>query len=106
MLGIIQSVGSRTENENRLVDCSLFVCNKWDQIKENERPKVQSYVAKQLGEVWKNAHLNEQIVYISTENAKTAQKYGGVTTEYQELLQKLKHAILRAIKKRLYDHWQ
>ena len=106
MLGIIQSVGGRTDNENRLADCSLFVCNKWDQIKENERPKVQSHVAKQLGEVWKNAHLNEQIVYISTENAKTAQKYGGVTTEYQELLQKLKLAILRAIKKRLYDHWQ
>jgi predicted GTPase len=105
MLGKIQSLDGRTQSGNRLTECSLFVCNKWDQIDENERDEVKKHVAKQLRQCWESANLNKQIVYISTKNAKTARKYGGVTAEYNELIQKLKHAILRAIKKRLYDHW-
>ena len=106
MLGKIESIDGRTEKGNRLTECSLYVCNKWDQIEKKERDKVKEYVFKQLSECWENANLNKQIVYISTKDAKTVQEYGGVTPEYHELLQKLKHAILRAIEKRLYDHWK
>ena len=102
----LRSFEGGTEQCKRLAECSLYVCNKWDQVPGNERYNVKIYIAKGLGECWQSANLNNQIVYMSTLKAIQLQQYGGVTTEFNDLLQNIKQMILRAINVRLYNHWQ
>ena len=102
----LQLLEGATEQCKHLAECSLFVGNKWDLVKEKEQHNVKTYVAKGLGECWQDANLNNQIVYMSTLKAIKLQKYGGVTTEFNDLLENIKQMILRAINIRLYNHWQ
>ena len=102
----VQSSDSGVETLHHLAECSLFVCNKWDLVKEAERPKVKKYVTEKLRECWENANLNHQIVYMSVANAIKAQEYGGVTEEFNYLLKQIKTMVLKAINIRLYNHWQ
>ena len=97
----MQSLGGDTEH---LAKCSLFVGNKWDLIKESDRDKVKKYVAKALSECWQDT--SHQIVFISAQQSIQLQQYGGVTSEFQELLQNIKQMVLRAIDVRLHNHWQ
>ena len=96
----MQSLGGVNEH---LAKCSLFVGNKWDLIKESDREKVKKYVAKGLSECWQGE--GHQIVYISAQQSIELQQYGGVTSEFQELLQNIKQMVLTAIDVRLYNHW-
>ena len=106
ILGKLQLLEGGTEQYNRLAECSLFVCNKWDQVPEGERNKVRANVVQQLSDCWQDAIVNNQIVYISATEAIKAQQYGGVTTEFYNLLESIKQMILKAINIRLYNHWQ
>ena len=108
-MGIIRKAGSSdagVESLRHLAECSLFVCNKWDLIKENEKPKVKNYVNEKLRECWEDTNLNHQIVYMSVANAIKAQEFGGVTAEFNDLLKQIKTMLLKAINIRLYNHWQ
>jgi hypothetical protein len=106
ILGKVRSLEGGTEQSNRLAECSLFVCNKWDQVRTEERDKVRTYVVEKLSECWQDANVNNQIVYISTQDAIRVQQYGGATMEFNDLLQNIKQMILKAINVRLYNHWQ
>ena len=96
----------RNETFNRLAECSLFVCNKWDQVGETQRSEVMKYVSAKLSDFWQNENLYNQIVFISTTEAIKVQQYGGVTTEFNRLLESIERMILRTINTRLYNHWK
>ncbi|XP_028400626.1 dual serine/threonine and tyrosine protein kinase-like [Dendronephthya gigantea] len=94
------------ETFNRLAECSLFVCNKWDQVQETQKAEVKKYVSDKLSDFWQNENLYHQIVCISTTQAIKVQQYGGVTTEFNHLLESIERMILRTINTRLYNHWK
>jgi predicted YcjX-like family ATPase len=102
----MQSLEGGTQNCKNLVECSLFVCNKWDQVKEREQDNVKRYVLKTLSECWQDANLNNQIMYMSVLDAIKAQRYGTTTPDFNDLLESLQQMILRAINTRLYNHWK
>jgi hypothetical protein len=102
----VQSLEGGTENCKNLAECSLFVANKWDQVKEPEQDKTKEYLAKRLSECWQDANLPNQIVYMSILKAIEAQQYGGVTKEFKNLLESIKEMIVRAINTKLYNHWK
>jgi hypothetical protein len=106
ILGKLQLLEGGMEQYNRIAECSLFVCNKWDQVPPDERDKVRTSVVQKLSDCWQDANLNNQIVYISTTEAIKVQQYGGATMEFNDLLQSIKQMILKAINVRLYNHWQ
>ncbi|XP_028400622.1 uncharacterized protein LOC114523788 [Dendronephthya gigantea] len=106
ILKVVQSSDGGVENLQNLAECSLFVCNKWDLVKEDERPTVKKYVTAKLSECWENSNLNHQMVYMSITDAIKAQEYGGVTEEFNLLLKQIKTMVLKAINIRLYNHWQ
>ena len=109
LMGILRKAGSSdlgVESLRHLAECSLFVCNKWDLVKESERQAVKNYVSTKLGECWKDASAKHQIVYMSITNAIKAQEFGGVTADFNDLLKQIKTMLLKAINIRLYNHWQ
>ncbi|XP_028400633.1 uncharacterized protein LOC114523798 [Dendronephthya gigantea] len=102
----VKSSDGGVETLHHLAECSLFICNKWDQVKEGERSATKNHVVAKLRECWEDSNLNHQIVYMSITEAIEVQEYGGVTEEFNDLLQKIKTMVLRAINIRLYNHWQ
>ncbi len=102
----VQSLEGGTENCKSLAECSLFVANKWDQVKEQEQDKTKKFVAKRLIECWEGANLPNQILYMSILKAIEAQQYGGVTKELNDLLESVKEMIVRTINTKLYIHWK
>ena len=87
-------------------DCSLFVCNKWDQVPKNERDQVKSYVMERLSKYWDESQLLGQIVFMSISESIKAQEYGADTPEFNDILQILQQMIVAAINGRLYSHWK
>ena len=102
----LQKSEGRNETFNRLAECSLFVCNKWDQVRETQRSEVMKYVSEKLSDFWQIENLYNKIVYISTTEAIKVQQFGGVTTEFNRLLESIEKMILRTINTRLYNHWK
>ncbi|XP_028400784.1 uncharacterized protein LOC114523921 [Dendronephthya gigantea] len=106
ILKVVQSSNKAVETLQNLAECSLFVCNKWDLVKEDERPAVKKHVTAKLSECWEDTNLNHQMVYMSITDAIKAQEYGGVTEEFNHLLHQIKSMVLKTINIRLYSHWQ
>ncbi|XP_028400660.1 uncharacterized protein LOC114523825 [Dendronephthya gigantea] len=102
----VKSSDGGFETLQHLAECWLFICNKWDQVKENERSETKKYVVAKLRECWEDSNLNYQMEYMSITDAIEVQEYGGVTEEFNDLLKKIKTMVLRAINIRLYNHWQ
>ena len=102
----VQSLEGGTENCKNLAERSLFVVNKWDQVKKPERELTKKHVAKRLSECWHVDNLPNQILYMSILKAIEAQEYGGVTKEFNDLLESIKEMILRTINTKLYNHWR
>ncbi len=102
----VQSLEGGTENCKNLAECSIFVANKWDQVKEPEQDKTKKFLAKRLNECWQDADLTNHILYMSVLKATEAQQYGGVTKEFKNLLESIKEMILRTINTKLYNHWK
>ena len=88
----------------RLAECSLFVCNKWDLVRETQQKDVKRYLSSRLSGCWQNANFNPQIVYISTTQAFQIQEFGGVTNEFNDLLESIEKMVLKTINTRLYSH--
>ncbi|XP_028400785.1 uncharacterized protein LOC114523922 [Dendronephthya gigantea] len=111
LMNIIQKVQkSQTECSvettlQHLAECSLFIGKKWDQVEEDQRSTVKKHIVTKLCECWECSNLSHQIVYMSIKDAIKVQGYGGVTQEFNDLLQKIKTMILKAINVRLYNHW-
>ena len=102
----VQSLEGSTENCKNLAEFSFFVANKWDQVKEPEQDMTKKYLANRLSECWQDADQPNHILYMSVLKAIKAQQYGGVTTEFNNLLESIKEMILRTINTKLYNHWK
>ena len=86
--------------------CALFVCNKWDQIPENEDKEVKRHIVKKLQQSWPDLDPATQITYMSTLNATTGQNFGIVTEEFSRLMEGIKSVVLKGIKCRMEMHWR
>ena len=102
----VHSQTNGVQKWRNLADFSLFICNKWDLVKENEREAVKKHVAEQLGQCWHEKNVKDQILYISIQNAIKVQEYGGVVEEFKHLLIGMQKMILRAINAKLFSHWK
>ncbi|KAL9963723.1 hypothetical protein ACROYT_G027257 [Oculina patagonica] len=69
-----------------LSNCALFVCNKWDQVPDEEVKEVQNHVITKLKTCWPGVVPKSQVIYMSTKNASTAQNHGVVSEEYSSLM--------------------
>lgn len=102
----VQSLEGGREMCKNLVECSLFICNKWDQVEEKEREEVKRHVVEQLGQCWQDTNVKNHILYMSIRNAIKVQEYGGVVEEFKDLLENMQKMISRAINVKLFNHWR
>ncbi|XP_028400624.1 uncharacterized protein LOC114523790 [Dendronephthya gigantea] len=102
----VKSSDAGVETLQHLAECSLFICNKWDQVEEDERSETKKHVVAKLRECWEDSNLNHQMVYMSIKDAIKAQEYGGLTEEFSDLLKKIETLVLRARNISLYNQWQ
>ena len=66
--------------------CTLFVCNKWDLVENNEREEVKRDTVGKLTRILGNLDPKSQIVYLSCKSAQLAQTYGVVTEDFSNLI--------------------
>ena len=89
-----------------LSQCALFVCNKWDQVREEEVKEVRNHVITKLEKCWPGFDHKSQIIFMSTKYASIAQSYGFINAEFCSLLNGIKSMVLKSIKARLEMHWK
>ena len=94
------------QEESVSSQCALFVCNKWDQVPENEVNEVQNHVIRKLKKCWPGLDPKSQITYVSTKHASVAQKHGIITKEFFDLMSGMRSMILKSIKARIEMHWK
>ena len=92
--------------EDLLSKCALFVCNKWDQVPEQEVQSVKHLIVKKLGKVWPGIDPKSQVTYFSTTGAVTAQNLGVITKEFSSLMDAMSSVILMSIEAKLELHWK
>ena len=86
--------------------CALFVCNKWDQVPEQEVKEVQNHVIKKLKKCWPGLDPESQIIFMSTQNTSIAQNHGIITEDFFSLMSAMKSMVLKSIEARLEMHWK
>ena len=86
--------------------CALFVCNKWDQVPEEEVKEVKSHVVRNLQRCWPGLDPKTQIVYMSTVKATKGQNLGIITEEFSSLMNGMETMVLKSIEARLEVHWR
>jgi len=91
--------------EHLLSKCALFVCNKWDQVPVEERKAVENHVTRKLQRLWPGLDPESQIIYMSTKNANTFQKYDYIAEDFSSLMNSMRTVVLRSIEARLEFHW-
>ena len=94
------------QKESFSSQCALFVCNKWDQIPEQEVKEVQNDMIKTLKRCWPGLDPESQIIFMSTSNANIVQNYGIITEEFFSLMSALKSMVLKNNEARLEIHWR
>ena len=86
--------------------CALFVCNKWDQVPEEEVKEVKNHVIRNLQRCWPGLDTESQIIYMSTLKATKGQKFGIITEEFDSLMNGMRTMVLKSIEARLAIHWR
>ena len=81
---------SRERQEEFPSKCALFVCNKWDQIPEDEADDVKAYIETKLTEWWPDL-IPE---YISVKNALDAQSRGKIKADFIALMNGIRKFIM------------
>ena len=92
---------ARERQEEFPSKCALFVCNKWDQIPEEEaahRDQANRVVADLIPE--------SQITYMSVKNALYAQSRGEIKADLITLMNGIRIFVLKCIEQRLGIHWR
>ena len=92
--------------EDPLSKCALFVCNKWEQVPEQEVQSVKDDTVKKLEKVWPGIDPESQISHMSTARAVTAQNLGVITEEFSSVMDGIKSVILMSIEAKLELHWK
>ena len=86
--------------------CALFVCNKWDQVPEEEVKEVKNHVIRNLQRCWPGLNPESQIIYMSTMKATRGQTLGIITEEFDSLMNSMRTMVLKSIEARLEIHWR
>lgn len=89
-----------------LSECSLFVSNKWDTIKEHEVQDVENKSITKLKMYWPGLDSKSQFIRISVEYARKAQRYKAVTDEFHSLVNGLERLVTKCINARLELDWR
>ena len=92
--------------EDLLSKCALFVCNKWEQVPEQEVQLLKDDIVKKLGKVWPGTDPKSQVTYFSTTGAVTAQNLGVITKEFSSVMDAMSSVILMSIEAKLELHWK
>ena len=92
--------------EDLLSKCALFVCNKWDAVREQDVESVKNDAVKKLKRAWPGIDPESQIIYMSTERATTAQTLGVIFEDFSSLMEGMKSVILQSIEANLELHWK
>ena len=104
LLDEVRKVALEGQEESVSFHCALFVCNKWDQVPENEVKEVQNNVIKKLKKCWPGFDPNSQIIYMSTKNASAGQRLGIITKDFLSLQSGIRSMVLKSIGARLEMH--
>ena len=86
--------------------CALFVCNKWDLIQPNEQEAVKEEQVEKLSKKLPNLDPGKQMIYLSCKTAQTCQKYGYITSDFNNLIAGIGHLIVSAMQKQLEMHFR
>ena len=89
-----------------LSKCTLFVCNKWDQVPKKDMKALKSHVTKKLQKIWPGLDVETQIIYISTTRANNVQTYGNITEDVISLMHGMNSMALKGMEARLEFHWK
>ena len=92
--------------EHLLSKCALFVCNKWDEVKEKDVESVKNDGVKKLKRAWPGIDPESQIIYMSTTRATTAQNLGVISKDFSSLMDRMESVILQSIEAKLELHWK
>ena len=97
---------ARERQEELPSKCALFVCNKWDQIPEDEADVVKAHIEIKLTEWWPDLIPESQITYMSVKNALYAQSRGEIKADLTTLMNGIRIFVLKCIEQRLGIHWR
>lgn len=97
---------ARERQEEFPSKCALFVCNKWDQIPEDEADVVKAHIEIKLTEWWPDLIPESQITYMSVKNALYAQSRGEIKADLITLMNGIRIFVLKCIEQRLGIHWR
>ncbi|RMX59222.1 hypothetical protein pdam_00024847 [Pocillopora damicornis] len=103
LVSLLSELGkiSRERQEEFPSKCALFVCNKWDQIPEDEADDVKAHIKTKLKEWWPDLIPESQITYISVKNALGAQSRGKIKTDFITLMNGIRIFVLKCIEQRI-----
>ena len=87
-------------------DCTLFVCNKWDNIPPNEVNGVIEHIKKKLGQCLPDIDTDTQVIRLSTTKALMAQKFGIMNAEFASLTESIGCLVAKSIEARLERNWR
>lgn len=81
-----------TENfENNVTfrpECAMFICNKWDEVRENDRKDVLHDTQRKIKDIWVGC-TDEQIITFSASEAAYIQRRGRLTCQFKTILQRI-----------------
>ena len=93
--------------QHRLLSkCALFVFNKWDQIKLNNRETFRNRVTKKLQKLSPGIDPESQMIYVSATDAALAQNCGCFNEGLSSLVNHMKILVEKSIETRLEIHWR
>lgn len=87
--------------------CALFVCNKWDRVlKDNnaDPDEVKKNVIEKLKNCWPGLASENQVIFMSTKDAKLEVKYTGASDSFVTLMNSVRSVVLKSIRTRLEIH--
>ena len=105
---LLKEVSKTTEKrrEEFPSKCALFVCNKWDQVPNEEIDEVKDDIVKKLTDCWPGLIPESQIIYMSTKKASDAQNRGDITADFLTLMNGIGSFVSKSIEARLEIHWK
>ena len=106
LLEEVRKLSLERGEDELLSKCAIFVCNKWDQVPEEEHNDVKSHIVQKLQRCWPGLDPETQIIYMSTKNATRAQKMGIITNEFSSFMETVQMMVLRSIQCQLEIHWR
>ena len=100
-----EAIMSPLVQRHLLSQCTLLVCNKWDQVPKKDMNALKNHVTKKLKKIWPSLDVKSQIIYMSTTRANNAQTHRK-SEDVTSLLHGMKSMALKGMEARLEFHWK